>query len=94
MGRTLHLKEPKDFNEKIQYLIVNKYGKKKENQQISIKENYPNDYKIYCFNGKPNFILVCSNRTRNLKLDYYDTNWRYIDYSPKEYHLERDKETG
>ena len=31
MGRTLHLKEPKDFNEKIQYLIVNKYGKKKEN---------------------------------------------------------------
>lgn len=28
MGKRLNLKEPQDFNEKIQYLIVNKYGKK------------------------------------------------------------------
>lgn len=45
----------------------------------------PKDYKIYCFNGKPECILVCSEREKKLKLDYYDLNWNYLNYSKEEY---------
>jgi hypothetical protein len=43
------------------------------------------DYKIHCINGKPEFILVVSDREINgeaamkLKLDIYDTEWNPID---------------
>lgn len=39
------------------------------------------DYKIHCFNGKPEFILVCSDRfsSSGLKEDFYDTNWNLLD---------------
>lgn len=34
------------------------------------------DYKIWCFNGKPHFIMVCSNRTKtNTELMIYDLAW-------------------
>ena len=36
------------------------------------------DYKIHCFNGKPMFILVCSDRKKDLKLNIYDLNWKPI----------------
>ena len=45
----------------------------------------PLDYKIYCFNGKPECILMCSNREKELKLDYYDLEWNYLDYARDEY---------
>ena len=50
-------------------------------------KNYymPIDYKIYCFNGKADCILVCTEREKNLRLDYYDLNWNYLNYSKKEY---------
>ena len=35
----------------------------------------PNDYKVYCFNGKPRLVLVCTNRINNLKLYFMDLNW-------------------
>jgi len=35
----------------------------------------PNDYKIYCFNGKPEFVLVCGNRNTELTLHFMDSNW-------------------
>lgn len=36
------------------------------------------DYKIWCFNGEPYSILVCSNRTHNtLELSDYDLDWNY-----------------
>lgn len=47
--------------------------------------NLPIDYKIYCFDGKPDCILICSNRENSLKLDYYDTNWKPKDYSIEKY---------
>ena len=39
------------------------------------------DYKIHCFNGKPEFILVCSDRfsQSGLREDFYDTNWNLLD---------------
>lgn len=45
----------------------------------------PNDYKIYCFDGKAICTLVCSEREEELKLDYYDLNWKYLNYSTDEY---------
>lgn len=36
------------------------------------------DYKIHCFNGKPQFVLVCSERNQGLKLNLYDLNWKPI----------------
>ena len=41
----------------------------------------PIDYKFYCFDGKVDCILVCSDREHNLRLDYYDTNWNYLEYA-------------
>ena len=37
------------------------------------------DYKIHCLNGKPCFILTCSNRESSLKLNLYDIKWNSID---------------
>lgn len=45
----------------------------------------PEDYKIYCFHGKPECIMVCTNRQKNLKLAYYDLEWNQLDYLKPEY---------
>lgn len=39
------------------------------------------DYKIHCFDGKPEFILVCSDRfsESGLREDFYDTTWNLLD---------------
>lgn len=53
-----------------------------------LKDSYrknPLDYKFYCFNGKVECILLCSEREKELKLDYYDLNWNYLNYSKEEY---------
>ena len=39
----------------------------------------PNDYKIYCFNGKPELVLVCTERNTKLRLNFLDLNWNEID---------------
>ncbi len=38
----------------------------------------PIDYKIYCFNGKPHLVLVCSEREKELKLDFFDLDWKKL----------------
>lgn len=35
----------------------------------------PNDYKIYCFDGKPQCVLVCYERDVELKLLFLDLDW-------------------
>lgn len=38
------------------------------------------DYKIHCLNGKPSFILVCSNRIGSaVTMDIFDLEWNWID---------------
>lgn len=39
----------------------------------------PNDYKIYCFNGKAKLALVCSDRGTKLKLNFVDLDWNRLD---------------
>lgn len=49
----------------------------------------PNDYKIYCFNGKARVILVCSEREKKLKLSFYDLKWKKLDYETNEFHTDK-----
>jgi hypothetical protein len=48
---------------------------------ISEDENVPMDYKIYCFNGKPDVIMVCKDRfdKNNHKATYlyFDKEWNF-----------------
>lgn len=37
--------------------------------------NIPNDYKFFCFNGKPEFIAVDTDRFNETKRNIYDTKW-------------------
>ncbi len=37
------------------------------------------DYKIFCFNGKPELIYVASNWVVEHKMSYYDTSWNKLD---------------
>lgn len=39
------------------------------------------DYKVFCFNGKPRLILVCTNRfsDKGLMEDFYDLEWNRIE---------------
>lgn len=52
---------------------------------ISENGNVPEDYKIYCFNGKPDAILVCKGRfsegSHKAEYYYYDHNWNYLPYN-------------
>lgn len=43
----------------------------------------PEDYKIYCFNGKPRFLLVCLEREIGLELEWYDFDWNIFDIGAK-----------
>lgn len=49
---------------------------------ISDNGNVPMDYKIYCFNGKPDVIMVCKDRFRKnshkAQYFYFDQNWNFI----------------
>ncbi|GAA4295904.1 ATP-grasp fold amidoligase family protein [Aestuariibaculum suncheonense] len=54
-----------------------------------------NDYKIFCFNGKPRYIQTLLDRETGVKEDWYDINWnrqefRYFSEESKE--IERPKE--
>lgn len=56
-------------------IIIEKYMK--DNQETDLK-----DYKIFCFNGVPEVILVCSNRNGSYKnTDFYDTAWNLLPFT-------------
>ena len=38
------------------------------------------DYKVFCFNGEPQFVEVDYDRYVGHKLNVYDLNWNYIDF--------------
>lgn len=38
------------------------------------------DYKFFCFNGKPEIIFFCSDRTNHVKSDFYDTEWNLLPF--------------
>lgn len=42
------------------------------------------DYKFYCFNGSPEYVLVASERHKGVKFDYFDINFNHIDCRPED----------
>lgn len=51
-----------------------------------------NDYKIYCFHGKPMFIQTIFDRGVETKEDWYDIDWNLLDvyyFSPIKKHVEK-----
>lgn len=41
------------------------------------------DYKIFCFNGKAHFTMVCEDRDKNQRAKFYffDNNWNILEYN-------------
>lgn len=54
-------------------------------QYITEDGNVPEDYKIYCFNGIPDAILVCKGRfskgSHKAQYYFYDHNWNFLPYN-------------
>ncbi|ETS31219.1 glycosyl transferase [Photorhabdus temperata] len=41
----------------------------------------PYDYKVFCFNGKPEFVMICTERESNKPKFYFvDKNWELLPY--------------
>lgn len=45
----------------------------------------PIDYKLYCIDGKVVGILVCSEREKELRRNFFDTNWNELMYIKDKY---------
>ena len=43
------------------------------------------DYKIWCFGGKAECVMVCSERGTNLQFDYFDTGWNRLQFTRNGY---------
>ena len=45
---------------------------------LSEQGHVPSDYKIYCFNGRPRYILTCEEReTGKPRFFFFDTEWNF-----------------
>lgn len=59
---------------------------------ISDNGNVPMDYKIYCFNGIPDSILVCKDRFKNnshrAQYFFYDLEWNFLRYNKGDDNIE------
>lgn len=38
------------------------------------------DYKIYCFNGDPQYVQVIQNRHTNETIDFFDIHWNHMEF--------------
>lgn len=60
------------------YLSGREWPYKNVPRKITCEEylgDNPNDYKFFCFNGKVEYILVCSDRFDSIKETFFDRNW-------------------
>jgi hypothetical protein len=49
------------------------------------------DYKIWCFDGKPKYILFASGRKQSLKLVFFDTNWGKQEFWLQNYPINKEE---
>lgn len=54
-------------------IIIEEYLEDEKKQFSGI-----NDYKFFCFNGKPKYIVLDVDRELNHKRNIYDTDWNYL----------------
>ena len=38
-----------------------------------------NDYKFFCFNGKPEIMFIATDRSTDVKFDFFDMNFNHLD---------------
>ena len=64
-------------------IIIEKYIKSDENEGGLI------DYKFFCFNGKVEYCLICTERfsDKGIKKGFFDSNLKPIKYEIPEYEL-------
>ncbi|MBR7010501.1 MAG: hypothetical protein IKI02_06300 [Oscillospiraceae bacterium] len=47
---------------------------------------FPEDYKLYCFHGKPQAVLYMQQRnTDQMRVGFFDTEWKYLGKPEKQY---------
>lgn len=53
------------------------------------------DFKVWCFQGSPKFVMVCTERSTGLKVDFFTTEWEHLPfaryYPNSERHIPRPK---
>lgn len=52
-----------------------------EKYMIEPSKTELSDYKIYCFNGKPEYIQVISDRTTIQTIDFFDKEWKHQEFT-------------
>lgn len=57
-------------------IIIEEYLINEENPEAGIT-----DYKFFCFNGKPQYLVVDIDRYTGHKRNFYDSKWNYLDVS-------------
>lgn len=58
---------------------------------INTKKGDIVDYKFLCFNGRPTYIQIISDRSKDTKrLNYYDMDFKFVDISRKEFPNNKD----
>ena len=59
---------------------------------LSDSGKVPADYKIYCFNGKPDCVLVCVDRfgkdTHRAQYFFFDKDWNFLRYDKGDENIE------
>ena len=45
----------------------------------------PIDYKFFCFNGEPQFFIICADRDEKLKINFYDKEFKIINVSRRDH---------
>ena len=68
------------------YCIGREYPYKKvkacilaEKLMVSEKGGGINDYKFFCFNGRPEIMFVATDRETDVKFDFFDMNFNHLD---------------
>lgn len=83
--RVLNRKQHKDYslgNREWPYKNVHRCVLAEQYLEDGNKEGSIIDYKFYCFNGIPECVIACVDRTpKNAKFIYYDNEWNRLDYN-------------
>ncbi len=87
---------PKQFEKDMgEWLKLPGGGYLLKNNSITLLINYDvkelKDYKIFCFNGKPEIVLVCSERfsSNNMCETFFDINWNLINVIENNHRIDK-----
>ena len=50
-----------------------------EEYMVSEENSDLNDYKFFCFDGKPEILFIATERSSNCKFDFYDMDFNHLD---------------